>query len=377
MEVVAASVRRAKLGWVNEDVSDGVGASIILRSRILAHDTPDIVQANSTDSYNWTRLGLVMVLDRIAADDQWERRLLPAVYRQIRSTGHVLAAPLGVHRTNTLMFNTAVFARLHLAPPRTWEEFERIAPRLQRAGVVPLAQSSEPWQLAILFENLLLADQGVALHRRLFIDNDVRAYTSPELAGVLRHLRSLKRWMRQPVHETDWRTIAGELGSGRAAMAVSGDWIKGELQAAGAQVGDTIGCTTAPGTAALHMLHLDTLVMLHSERVPPAAQEKVARLAVSTQLQERYNRVKGSVSVLRDADPTTMDSCARASWAMLADPGATIVLSTAIGMAGGEVMRDALKAVLQRYFMDDSVSVQETQRRLAAVSRAFSQDYSQ
>jgi glucose/mannose transport system substrate-binding protein len=373
-ETIAASVRQAGLGWVNEDASDGVGAAIILRSRILAHDMPDIAQANSMSSHNWTRLGLVMELDRVASADHWERRLLPAVYRQIRPAGHVLAAPLGVHRMNTLLFNLQAFARQRLAPPRTWKEFEEIAPQLQRAGVVPLAQSSEPWQVAILFENLLLADGGVALHRRLFEDNDVRAYTGRELADVLRHLRALKRWMRHPVPETDWSTVAGELGSGAAAMAVSGDWYKGDLLAAGAQIGKTIGCAAAPGTAALHLFVLDTLVMLHSERVPAAAQEKVARLAVSARLQERYNRIKGSVPVLRDADTAAMDGCARASWTMLADPGATLVQSSAIGIAGGEVMRDALSGEVHRFFMDDSVTVQDTQRRLAAVSRAFSQD---
>lgn len=372
-EIVAGSVRRAGLGWVNEDATDGIGAAIILRSRILAHDMPDIAQANSTASRNWTRLGLVMDLDRVAAADHWERRLLPTVYRQLRPVDHVLAAPLGVHRMNTLIYNLPVFARLHLAPPRTWEEFEAIAPRLRRAGIVPLAQSSEPWQVTILFENLLLADGGIALHRRLFVDNDVRAFTSPALARVLRHLRGLKRWMRQPVPETDWSVIAAELGSGAAAMTITGDWLKGELQAAGAQVGKTIGCAGAPGTTGLYLFDLDTLVMLHSERVPAAAQESVARLAVSAPLQQRYNKVKGSVSVLRDADPAAMDSCARASWTMLSTSDTNVVPSVALGMAEDEVMRDALINELHRFFMDDTVTVQDTQRRLAAVSRAFSQ----
>ncbi|MCS0627921.1 ABC transporter substrate-binding protein [Telluria mixta] len=373
-EVISSSVRHAGLGWVNEDATDGVGAAIILRSRILAHDMPDIAQANSATAHNWATLGLVRNLDRVAAADHWERRLLPAVYRQLRPGNHVLAAPLGVHRMNTLVYNLPVFTRLHLAPPRTWEEFEGIAPRLQRAGIVPLAQSSEPWQVAILFENLLLADGGIALHRRLFVDNDLRAFTSPALAGVLRHLRSLKRWMRHPVPETAWSAIASEVGSGTAAMAISGDWLKGELQARGAQVGKNIGCTGAPGTDALYLFDLDTLVMLHAERLPPAAQESVAQLAVSAGLQERYNRIKGSVSVLRDANPAAMDSCARASWMMLNMSDARVIPSIAIGMAGDEVMRDGLANEVHRFFMDDSITVLDTQRRLAAVSRAFSQN---
>jgi glucose/mannose transport system substrate-binding protein len=370
-DTVAAKVRAAGIGWIDEDASDGVGAAIVLRSRLLARDMPDIAQANSLASLNWTQLGLVRDLDRIAAANGWERRLLPAVYRLIRPAGRVTSAPLGVHRLNTMSYNRRVFARLGLAPPRTWADFERIAPRLQRAGIVPLAQSSQPWQVSTLFENLLLADGGVALHRRLFTDNDVRAFSDPAFVDALLHLRRLKRWMRTTVPEVNWADIAREVGSGSAAMVVAGDWMKGELQAAGGQVDRTIGCGPAPGTGAIHLYDLDTLVMLHSDRVPRADQEKIAQIAVDAALQERYNRIKGSVTVLRDADPAAMDSCARASWTMLADPAAILVPSITIGMIGDDVMRDAMASELHRFFVDDSVPVQDIQRRLAAVSRAF------
>jgi glucose/mannose transport system substrate-binding protein len=372
-DTIAASVRQAGIGWIGEDASDGIGAAIVLRSRILGRDMPDIAQANSMSSHNWARLGLVMDLDAVAAADQWERRLLPAVYQLIRPAGHVLAAPLGVHRMNTLVYNRQVFSRLRLAPPRTWDEFERVAPRLLRAGVIPLAQSSAPAQVTVLFENVLLADSGVALHRRIFTENDASAFADPALARALRHLRNLKRWMRQPVPESDWTDMAHELANGSAAMLVSGDWVKGELAAEGVHVDRQIGCIPAPDTGALHVLALDTLVMLHSDRVPRAGRETVARIAMAAPLQERYNRIKGSVTVLRDADPASMDSCARASWTMLADPAATLVPSGVVGMAWNEVMRDALISELHRFFMDDSVTVHDTQRRLAAVSRVFPQ----
>jgi glucose/mannose transport system substrate-binding protein len=369
---IAAAARRAGIGWIDEDASDGVGAAIVLRSRLLAHDMPDVAQANSLASLNWARLGLVRDLDRTADANDWKRRLLPAVYRLIRPAGQVTSAPLGVHRMNTLLYNRHVFARLGLAPPRTWADFERIAPLLRRAGIVPLAQSSESWQVSVLFENVLLADGGVALHKRLFTDDDAQAFSEPAFAQALLHLRRLKRWMRTTVPEAHWSDIAREVNSGTAAMLVGGDWFKGELLAFGAQVDRTIGCSPAPGTASIHLYDLDTLVMLHSDRVPRAAQEKIARIAVDPALQERYNRIKGSATVLRDADPALMDSCARASWTMLADPAATLVPSIAIGMIGDDVMRDALASELYRFFMDDSVTVQDTQRRLAAVSRAFS-----
>jgi glucose/mannose transport system substrate-binding protein len=40
-------------------------------------------------------------------------------------------------------------------------------------------------------------------------------------------------------------------------------------------------------------------------------------------------------------------------------------------MATEEIVRDAMVAELHRYFLDDHVSVAETQRRLGTIARTF------
>lgn len=370
-DTLGTEVRRAGIGWVDEYSGNGVGGSILLRSRILARDIPDIAQGNSIASHHWSQLGLVADLNAVAAAGNWKAKLLPAVDRLIRPSGHVVAVPLGVHRINTLFYNRAVFARLGLSPPQSWDELDRVAAKLQRAGIVPLVQSSEPWQIALLFENLVLADGGVTLHRRLFEQADERAYADPRLAVVLQHLRHLKTWMPQPVPELGWMDMTHQLLEGSGAMLVGGDWIKGELAAAGADFDQRFGCVGAPGTAHVHVYDIDTLAMLRSRQAPRAAQEKVAQIAMRPDMQERYNRIKGSVSVLRQANLAAMDNCARDSWLLFATPGTELVPSMSIGMAGEEVLRDALIVELHRFFMDDAISVEDTQRRMAAATRAF------
>jgi glucose/mannose transport system substrate-binding protein len=372
--ILAGQIRNANIDWIDEDAGAAVsaaGASTVLRSRILSGDIPDVVQASSVTARTWATLGLAVDLDAVAAAGKWDAVLLPAVSRLIRPAGHVLAAPLGIHRVNTMFYNRRVFARLGLAPPTTWSEFERVATRLQRAGVIPLAQSSEPWQLALLFETLLLADADVELHRRLFEQEDAAAFSDARVGAALRHLRRMKTWMRLPVSGLGWTQVARQLADGSAAMLVAGDWVKGELNAAGAAADQAFGCMAAPGTARIHVYDLDTLAMLRSRRAPRAAQEKVAAIVVTPAFQERYNRVKGSVSVLRGANPAAMDSCARASWHMFADPKAVLVPSMVVGLTSGSLLSEPLSAELHRFFMDDAVSVLDTQRRLAAISRAF------
>ncbi|WP_182915830.1 ABC transporter substrate-binding protein [Massilia cavernae] len=370
-DMLAAEARRAQIGWREIDVGDGFGAGIVLRSRILSGDLPDVVQVNSLSVPSWALLGQIVALNDVAESSNWNATLLPAVSRMMRMDGQMRAAPLGVHRVNTLFYNRRLLARLRLRTPHTWDEFERVAERLRRAGVVPLAQSSEPWQIVLLFENLLLAQAGAGFHGRVFLGADESALADPDMARALLQLRRLKRWMPQPVPELDWPTVTRQLAAGGAAMMLSGDWAKGELNAAGLVTDREFGCTAAPGTAAIHLYDLDALVMLRSRQPVRDAQRKLAQIVLSSTLQNRYNQLKGSVPVLRRPDRASMDSCARASWDLLAQPNAVLVPSYTAGTSGNEAMRSVLIDELHRFFMDDQIDVLDTQRRLIKACSAI------
>lgn len=75
--------------------------------------------------------------------------------------------------------------------------------------------------------------------------------------------------------------------------------------------------------------------------------------------------------VRRDADPTRMDSCARASWTTFAKGAAVQAPSLVHRMATDEATRDAIIAEVQRYFLDDRVTVAEAQRRIGALFKMF------
>ncbi|MEY4758008.1 MAG: hypothetical protein RJA34_2906 [Pseudomonadota bacterium] len=51
-----------------------------------------------------------------------------------------------------LYYNVAALKKAGVSAPRTWEEFEAIAPKLKAAGYVPMAQSHTPW---IFTENFM------------------------------------------------------------------------------------------------------------------------------------------------------------------------------------------------------------------------------
>lgn len=374
VELLASRLADDNVAWRDGGIAGGagVGADIVLKSRVLAGDAPDAAQLNGVIIGEWAALGLLREFDAVAAAGKWDRLLLPTVWNVVQPRGQVVAAPLGIHRINTLFYNRKLLAQHQLAPPRNWDEFERAAAKLQQAGVVPLAQSSEPWQVAQLFETLLLSEAGPALYRELFVRKSAAAFADERVAHALHRLRRLKQWMTAPLQERAWNDTARQFADGGAAMMVMGDWMKGELNAWGLATDDAFGCAAVPGTADYYLYDIDTFAMLATNPAQRAAQEKFAQLAVSAAIQADYNQIKGSIPVLRNPDLAKMDGCARAAWRLFARGAAAQVPSLVHRMAADEVTKNAVIAEVHRYFVDDRVTAAEAQRRLAAVAQAQS-----
>jgi glucose/mannose transport system substrate-binding protein len=372
-DVLANRLAEEGVAWQDAAIPGGagLGAGKVLRSRVLAGDAPEVTQIIGVSIRDWAGMGLLLELDAVSAANRWASALFPTVHELVQFRGHVVAAPLGIHRINTLFYNPRVLARYRQPVPASWAEMTQVAQALKAAGVQPLAQSSEPWQVATLFEALLLGVGGPALHRELFVRQSALAAADPRLAEALERLRATKSWMGQPVLQRPWTDTVQQLLKGEAAMLLMGDWAKGEMLAAGALLGEDFGCTAMPGTARHHLYSVDTLSMFTAGYAHVAAQEKLARLAVTPALQAEYNAVKGSVPVRRDADPDRMDRCARASWALFGQGDGQRAPSLVHRMAADEASKDAIIAELHRYFLDDTVAPADVQRRLATLFRAL------
>lgn len=348
----------------------GVGASIVLKSRVLAGDAPDIAQLNGSVTLGeWADLGMLREIDAISANGKWERLLFPMVDSLIRPRGHVVAAPIGIHRMNTLFYNRKVFSDNGIAPPQTWDAFEAAAQKLQQIGITPLAQSTEPWQVASLFEILVLAEGGT-FYTNLFVKKDPHAFFDARLAHALSRLRGLRRWMPNPLQERDWTDVARQFADGGAAMMVMGDFAKGELNAWSKPTDDSFSCIAVPGTGNVHLYDIDTLVLLVTDNAHRPAQEKLAQIVMSPAIQADYNQIKGSIPVLRNPDLTRFDSWSRESWKLFNRGAAFQVPSLVHRMAADDMTKDAMISVVHRFFMDDRFTVAEAQRRLSGIAGA-------
>lgn len=371
VDVLVAKLAEENIAWHDAAIPGGagLGASKVQKSRVLAGHAPEVTQLNGVVFGEWADLGLLLELDDVAASGGWKKLLFPTVWSLVQNRAHVVAAPLGIHRINTLFYNRKVFARLGLAVPKTWADFERVATKLKQAGVVPLAQSSEAWQVATLFETLVLAESGPAYYRQLFVALHPNAYNDARLAHALKRLRGLKRWMPVPLKEQPWNDMTQQLADGEAAMFVMGDWAKGELNAWGQVTDLDFGCSTVPGTAEYHLYSVDTLAMFAGNYSHQQAQEKLAQIMMSAPVQTDYNQFKGAIPVWRSPALSKMDSCSVASWQSFSKGAPFQAPSLVHRMATDETTKDAIVAEVRRYFMDDKISEIDTQRRLAAIAR--------
>lgn len=374
----AANVLAARLGeegvqWRDGAVPGGagLGAGKVLKSRVIASNAPDATQIIGVSIGEWAELGLLLELDAAATAGGWDKALFPTILALVQHRKHMVAVPLGIHRINNLFYNRKLFARLKLAPPASWAEFEQVARTLRAAGIAPLAQSGEPWQIATLFENLVLAASGPAYYRELFVRQSQPAVADRRLAEALARLRAIKGWIAAPGAEPPWTDVVQRFARGDGAMMVMGDWAKAELVGMGQVQDEDFGCAAMPGTDKLHLYSVDTLSMFTNDYARTGAQEKLARLAVTPLVQQQYNSAKGSVPVRRDANPAAMDSCARASWTTFAKGAAVQAPSLVHRMAADEESRDAIIAEVHRFYVDDSVTAADVKRRLAAVLRTF------
>ena len=121
--------------------------------------------------------------------------------------------------TPVMYYNTEALEKAGVQPPKTWEEFEEIAPKLKEAGYVPLAQSHTPW---IFVENFF------SRHNLQFATND-NGYEGAEGVKLLlsqtpelkRHFEKLKAWKDEGLfgyYGAGWSDNQAPFENGQVAM---------------------------------------------------------------------------------------------------------------------------------------------------------------
>lgn len=371
--VLKRLVAESGLEWQDATVEGAAGENAFasLEARVLSSNAPDIGQIKGRDIQRWGRLGILQPLTEIRQSLRWQSTLPDAFLKHLTLDEELYAVPIHIHRTNWLWVNKNALNKAGLSVPTTWDEFIQLITVLEKQGVPVIAQSLDGWQLATLFEGLVLSTHGADFYRDVFVELSFRDARSDKMAEVFAKLRQLQPFFITQQLSATWDANAISVADGDAAMMFMGDWMKGELLNKGRFVGDDYVCIPTPGSNSGFIYDVNSFSSFKNRKGREQNGLAVLKLVLSSEFQTEFNVYKGSMPIHDDVDSTAFDACTND--AITAFKSATdqnsLVPSVAHGLANSNGVQHGLFEALEAYILDESMTAEQGAKRLAKAMR--------
>lgn len=370
-------VTQAGHEWKDFAVAGGGGenAMTVLKSRAVSGKPPAAAQIKGPEIQNWAELGFLANLDTVAQKNNWDKQLPKVVSNVMKYKGNYVAVPVNVHRVNWLWANKAIFDKVGVSAPKTWDEFLATAKKIKKAGYIALAHGGQPWQDATLFESVALGVGGVDFYQKALVQADPKAINSATMVKVLDTLRKVSAYMDKDQAGREWNLATSMVIKGQAAMQLMGDWAKGEFSAAGKVPGKDYICAPAPGTYKDFTFNIDSMAMFKvKNKEDQKAQADLARLILEPKFQTVFNLNKGSIPVRTDISMDKFDDCAKRSmqeFKATAKSG-TLVPSFAHGMALQPGVQGAIFDTVTNFLNNKKQTSKEAAAKMAKAVKSAS-----
>jgi glucose/mannose transport system substrate-binding protein len=272
-----------------------------------------------------------------------------------------------------LWANPEVLAKVDVTEmPKTWDEFNAIADKLQAAGITPLAHGGQAWQDATIFEDVVLGVGGADFYRKALVELDQDALAGEMMVKSFDQLRKLRGYVDANFSGRDWNLATAMVMNGEAAFQIMGDWAKGEFLASDKVPGTDFLCAPTPGNG--FVLNSDSFTFFKvSGEDRLAGQQVLASLIMSPGFQETFNLAKGSIPARTDVGLDKFDICAKRSHEDLlaAIASNSLVPSMAHEMAVPRSVRGEILDLVTNFFNSDMSSEEAAGNLAAAVKRAM------
>lgn len=375
IDVLKSKLKQQGHKWKDFAIEGGGGESAmtVLATRAISGNPPSAAQIKGKDIQDWASLGLLANMNDLANKEHWDQVLPPLVAHIMKWKGQYVAVPLNIHRVNWMWVNTKIFKKYHLSVPRSLDEFFAVADFLKSKGIIPLAHGGEPWQDATLFEVVALDVLGVDDYNKAFVDLDMSVLNSAQMVEVFRQFHRLSHYVDLKSKGRNWNQTSSLLASGKAAMQVMGDWVKGELLSFHKKVGVDYSCSPAFATAGDYIYNIDSIIFFQLEKADDIeAQKALASTVLTADFQRIFNLNKGSIPVRTDVSLAGFDQCALQSHHdyLQAEQQARLVPSMAHGMATTSYVQRAMFDVISSFFHDPNADPKLGSYRLAKAVQA-------
>ncbi len=375
LNVLKEEVSQEGLHWIDFAIVGGGGdnASKVLRSRIISGNPPTAAQIKGPTIQMWGTLGLLSDLDAVAKIQNWDSVIPAPLQPGLKVEGKYVAAPVNIHRINWMWVNPKPFEKIQKPVPRTWKELADVAPLLREQGIVPLAMGHEDWQFATLFETVLVSTAGADFYRKSLVELDPKALNSSDMDKVFETLSSIRSLLSPAESDQKWDLATAQIINGKAAIQLTGDWVKGELVAAGKVPGKDILCLPAPGTQNDFIYNVDSMVMFRTPiKEQQSAQHRMAELLMTPEFQTSFNLAKGALPIRQDIGLNDFDACSQKSRTdfKASISNHTLLPSMTHFMAIDERVVKSFLDVIEHFFRNPDVSARQASEQLEAAVTA-------
>ncbi|MDN3681289.1 ABC transporter substrate-binding protein [Vibrio tapetis subsp. quintayensis] len=348
----------------------GDSAMTVLQARALAGNTPHFAQIEGPSIKSWDAIGILHPLNELASTHEWDQTLYPVAQQVNKTQNGYVALPLTLHRMNWLWVNHRLLKQLDEPVPETWQQMFAAMAVAKKQGVSPLAVGLEPWQVAQLFESIVIARGGVNFYQQALVALEKDALSSDTMKLALNDFRQLSLLVDNPLANAKWDNATQALYDDQALFQIGGDWILGELLALGAGVPNHIDCLPTPESDGAFLYNMDSFIFMAKPGFNQAQANDLARALSSKEFQSRFNRVKGSIPVRNDIALDSFSVCQQKSKRdfLQATKTGKAVPSMTDSMAVNPIEQHAFNTELFRFFRDHDMSDDTIIKRLVSIA---------
>lgn len=292
---------------INATVAGGAGtnAKAVLQTRLAGGQPPDSWQVHAgreTLSY----VDQLQPLTQFFKDQGFDKVMPKLLLDQLNINGQIYTVPVNIHRSNMLWYNPKIFKDNNLQPPKTLDDFYKVADALKAKNITPLAVGGKDgFEASHLFESILLATLGPDDYTKLW-SGDATAWADPRIAQAADTMAKMLGYANSDRSALGWADAAQLVLDGKAAMTIMGDWTEGYFLSKNAKPNEGYGWVASPGTDGVFMWLSDSFGLAKGAPHPDQAMAWL-KVCGSKEGQDAFNPLKGSIPARTDADKSKYD----------------------------------------------------------------------
>ncbi len=274
---------------------------------------PDAAMMVSSEIQSLAATGALLNMDAIAQQQGWEEFIPHAIQDTARYQGHWVSAPINSHSTNWIWVNKALFSRLDLPEPETWEDLIAVLQRAKALGIPALASLDNDWEQALLFELVALSTGGLEFYRRAFINGQIKTEDHDLLIESFLRLKQLTGYFAESTQNIKWNQATALMAEGKILMQIHGSWVNSELVSIGKTADTDYLCLRFPDTQGAYLFHSDHFIFFKNTSGSPKQQQQLAQIMLDKELQRELSIASGATPVRVDISTQGFNSCAKKS----------------------------------------------------------------